>query len=145
MNCPHCDRAAAYHDNLPRTLVSLFGPIRYHRAYYYCRRCGSGLCPFDQQAGITFRGLTPAVERLATLAGSVAASYEKGAELLQEMTGLRLSEATVERTTQDAGDRAGLGVAGWLPAVTSSATASRGLFWVTRPSPTSTASAPADA
>src|SRR5205814_6053009 len=41
--------------------------------------------------------------------------------------------------------RAGLGVAGWLPAVTSSATASRGLFCVTRPSPTSTASAPADA
>src|SRR6185312_2802429 len=41
--------------------------------------------------------------------------------------------------------RAGLGVAGWLPALTSSATASRGLFWVTKPSPTSTASAPADA
>ena len=43
------------------------------------------------------------------------------------------------------GHRPGLGVAGWLPAVTSSATASRGLFCVTRPSPTSTASAPADA
>jgi len=43
------------------------------------------------------------------------------------------------------GHRTGLGVAGWLPAVTSSATASRGLFWVTSPSPTSTASAPAAA
>jgi hypothetical protein len=43
------------------------------------------------------------------------------------------------------GHRTGLGVAGWLPAFTSSATASRGDFWVTRPSPTSTASAPADA
>src|ERR687889_91638 len=43
------------------------------------------------------------------------------------------------------GHRTGLGVAGWLPAVTSSATASRGLLWVTRPSPTSTASAPAEA
>jgi hypothetical protein len=105
VNCPHCDRAAGYHDNLPRSLVSLFGPIRYHRAYYYCRRCGSGLCPFDQQAGITFRGLTPAVEQLAVLAGGVCDSFEKGADLLDEMAAVPLSESTVERTTEEAGWR----------------------------------------
>jgi hypothetical protein len=81
------------------------GPIRYRRAYYLCRRCGKGLFPFDREAGLTGRDLTPALERVSTLAGAVADSFEKGAELLQEMSGLRLSESTVERTTEDAGQR----------------------------------------
>lgn len=105
MTCPHCDHAAAYHDDRQRTLVSLFGPLRYGRAYYYCRRCGQGLCPFDRQAGIPEHHLTPAVEQLASLAGGVCDSFERGADLLREMSGVRLSEATVERTTEDVGQR----------------------------------------
>lgn len=104
MTCPHCDRAAAYHVDAGRTLVSLFGPIHYQRAYYYCRRCGKGQYPFDQQAGIPTHQLTPAVERLTSLAGGVSPSFEKGAELLEEMSGVSLSESTVERTTEDVGD-----------------------------------------
>lgn len=81
------------------------GPIRYRRAYYLCRRCGKGLFPFDEQAGLTARNLSPALERVATLAGTVADSFEKGADLLEEMAGVRLGESTVERTTEDAGGR----------------------------------------
>jgi hypothetical protein len=105
VTCPGCDYAAAYHDEASRTLVSLFGPIRYQRAYYYCRRCGKGYCPFDQHAGIPAHHITPAVERLASLAGGVSPSFEKGAELLQEMSGVALSESTLERTTEDVGSR----------------------------------------
>lgn len=61
--------------------------------------------PFDQQAGLTARNLTPALERIATLAGTVADSFEKGADLMHEMAGVRLGESTVERTTEDAGTR----------------------------------------
>jgi hypothetical protein len=81
------------------------GSVRYRRAYYLCRRCGQGLFPFDRQAGLTARNLTPALERIATLAGAVADSFEKGADLLEEMAGARLAESTVERTTEDAGQR----------------------------------------
>jgi hypothetical protein len=105
VTCPNCDYAAAYHADASRTLVSLFGPIRYQRAYYYCRRCGQGQYPFDQHAGIPEHQLTPAVERLASLAGGVSPSFEKGAELLQEMSGVALSESTLERTTEDVGSR----------------------------------------
>ena len=45
------------------------------------------------------------MERVATLAGTVADSFEKGADLLEEMAGVRLGESTVERTTEDAGQR----------------------------------------
>jgi len=105
VSCPHCDRAAAYHDDPERTLVSLFGPITYHRAYYYCRRCGKGQHPFDAQLGIPPHNVTPAVERLASLAGAVCSGFEKGSELLKEMSGVHLSESTLQRITEDTGAR----------------------------------------
>lgn len=105
MTCPHCGQAAEFHSHRPHTPTSLVGSIRYYRAYYLCRSCGQGLFPFDQEAGLTTRRQTPAVERVATLAGAVADSFEKGAELLEELSGLRLGESTVERTTEDAGGR----------------------------------------
>lgn len=105
MTCPHCAASASFHSHRARTSLSLVGPVRYHRAYYFCRRCGKGLFPFDDAAGMTTRDLTPALERVATLAGTVADSFEKGAELLGEMAGVRVSESSVERTTEDAGTR----------------------------------------
>jgi len=105
VTCPHCGQAAEFHSHRWHTSFSLVGPIRYRRAYYLCRRCGKGLFPFDRDAGMTARDLTPALERVAALAGAVADSFEKGAELLDEMAGARLSEATVERTAEDAGRR----------------------------------------
>jgi len=39
------------------------------------------------------------------LAGGVGPSFEKGAELLHEMSGVRLGESTVERATEDVGAR----------------------------------------
>src|SRR5262249_53998600 len=105
VTCPHCDQAAAYHGDRDRTLVSLCGAVRYTRAYYYCRRCGQGACPFDRQAAVPEHHLTAPVEPLASPAGGVAASFERGAELLEEMSGVRLSEATIARTTEDVGGR----------------------------------------
>jgi hypothetical protein len=49
--------------------------------------------------------LTPGLERVVTLAGTVADSFERAAEVVQEMAGIRLGESTVERTTEDAGAR----------------------------------------
>jgi hypothetical protein len=105
VTCPHCDQPAEFHDYRPHTPTSLVGPVRYERAYYLCRRCGQGLFPYDQQAGLTARKLTPGLERVVALAGTVADSFEKGGDLVQEMAGIRLGESTVERTTEDAGQR----------------------------------------
>jgi hypothetical protein len=112
---PHCGQAAEFHSHRGHAPLSLVGPVRYERAYYLCRRCGEGRFPFDDAAGLTPRRLTPALERVATLAGAVADSFEKGAELLAEMAGARLGEATVERTTEDAGRRLGDAVRAGAP------------------------------
>jgi hypothetical protein len=105
VTCPHCGGAAEFHSHREHTPQSLVGAIRHRRAYYLCRSCGHGLFPFDQQAGLTSRHLTPALERVATLSGAVADSFERGAELLEELSGIRLGESTVERTTEEAGQR----------------------------------------
>jgi hypothetical protein len=104
VTCPHCGQAAAFHCHRTHTPTSLGGPVRYARAYYLCRR-GKGLCPFDQNAGLSGRNLTPGLERVAALAGAVADSLDKGADLLHEMGGIRLGESTVARTAEGAGGR----------------------------------------
>jgi hypothetical protein len=115
VTCPSCGQAAEFHSHRGHTPLSLVGPVRYERAYYLCRRCGEGLFPFDDAAGLTARRLTPALERVTTLAGAVADSFEKGADLLEEMAGVRLGESTVERTTEDAGRRLAAAVQAGAP------------------------------
>jgi hypothetical protein len=105
VTCPGCGQAAAFHGHRPHAPTSLVGPVRYRRAYYLCRRGGHGLCPFDRQAGLTSRHLTPGLERVTALAGTVADSFEKAAALVDEMAGTRLGESTVERTAEGAGRR----------------------------------------
>lgn len=106
MTCPTCGTAAKFQNYLPRTPLSLFGPVAFKRAYYYCGCCGHGVAPFDTTVGLTAKRLTPAAERLVSLAGLLCDSFEEAAEkLLPEMAGLRLSESTVQRTTEAAGGR----------------------------------------
>jgi hypothetical protein len=78
------------------------------RAYYYCHRCGQGLFPWDEAVGLTPKRLTPGAERAVSLAGLLTDSFEEAAtKVLPELSGLRLSETTVQRTTEAAGERLG--------------------------------------
>jgi hypothetical protein len=45
------------------------------------------------------------LEQLSSLAGGVADAFNKGSDLLAKMTGVRLSESTVQRTTEAVGER----------------------------------------
>lgn len=87
--------------------MSLLGSIRLRRAYYYCHRCG-GQFPWDQTVGLTTKRLTPGAERATSLAGLLTDSFEEAAtKVLPELSGLRLSETTVQHTTEAAGERLG--------------------------------------
>jgi hypothetical protein len=87
------------------------GPLKVARAYYYCGRCGKGSSPFDEQARLSPRKVTPAAEEVACQAGLLTDGFTEAAEkILPKQTGLHLSASTVERLTEDAGSRLG----GWL-------------------------------
>ena len=105
IDCPHCGRRASFHGYREKTVATLGGPVTCNRAYYYCGLCAQGSCPWDGRVGLTTQRLSPAVERLATLCGAVADSFEKGTELLKETAGIRLGESTVQRTTEATGQR----------------------------------------
>jgi hypothetical protein len=82
------------------------GPITVKAAYYHCRHCRRGCKPWERTLRLTPKAsLTPAAEEIVALAG-VLGSFADGAErVLRKLAGLRLSESTVERTTEAAGER----------------------------------------
>jgi hypothetical protein len=84
------------------------GAVTVQRAYYYCHGCGVGLFPWDEAVGLTPKRLTPGAERAASMAGLLTDSFEEAAtKVLPELSGLHLSETTVQRATEAAGERCG--------------------------------------
>ena len=85
--------------------MSLFGEVTIQFAYYHCKHCGKGWRPWCDKLRLSDGALTPAADEIAALAG-VLGSFADGADrVLLKMAGLRLSESTVERTTEAAGRR----------------------------------------
>lgn len=86
--------------------MSLFGPIKVLSPYYHCRhQCGRGYRSRDAVLRLSQRALTPAAEEVVAQAG-VLESFGHGSQsVLRRMAGLRLSESTLERTTEAAGER----------------------------------------
>ena len=82
------------------------GPIAVKAAYYHCSHCHRGGKPWERTLRLKQNvSLTPGSEEIVALAG-VLGSFADGAErVLRKLSGLRLSESTVERTTETAGRR----------------------------------------
>jgi hypothetical protein len=88
-----------------KRIISLLGQLPLRRAYYHCAACGEGFFPLDHEVGLGASHLTPAASEVTCLAG-VQTSFAQASEItLRKMCGLRLSESTVERTTESAGER----------------------------------------
>jgi hypothetical protein len=83
--------------------VSAVGEVRYERAYYYCRHCGSGAAPADAGLHVVGAELTPAARETVALAGTVSSFAEAAEKVLPRLAGLRVSESTVDRTTEAIG------------------------------------------
>ena len=87
--------------------MSAVGEVRYERAYYYCRHCRRGATPADAVLHVGQAELTPAARELAALAGTLSSFAEAAEKVLPRLAGVRLSESTVERTTEGAGGALG--------------------------------------
>jgi hypothetical protein len=75
------------------------------RHYYHCPACRQGFCPWDQTLHLTPQALSPAAEEVVCIAGVQAPFAEASEKTLRRLAGLRLSESTLERTTEAAGQR----------------------------------------
>ena len=88
----------------PKSLVSLFGVITLLCSYYYCRSCKTSQQPWDVALGLTKRRVTPAAEEAITLAGLLTSFGQAARQTLIKLTGIRISESTARRVTEDAGE-----------------------------------------
>jgi hypothetical protein len=105
MTCPHCGDAARCVGWRAKGILCLLGAVRLERHYYHCRACGRGHFPWDATLRATDQRLTPGAREVVCLTG-IQASFGQAAErALQKLTGLRLCESTVERTTEAIGTR----------------------------------------
>jgi len=79
------------------------GELRLARGYYHCPHCHHGHVPWDETLRLPAQRLTPAAREVTALAG-IQESFGKAAgRTLRKLAGLRLSESTVERTTEATG------------------------------------------
>ncbi len=96
-----CGRPARFKGQREAWLDTIMGPLRLEKAYYYCSGCGRGFSPLEEMTGLK-AGRTVALRRLISLAG-VEDAFERGARLLEEMAGIKVSDNTVERVAERAG------------------------------------------
>lgn len=102
-SCPHCTRSARYRGRVARRLLTRHGELTVTRRYYSCGCCGHGFAPLDPLAGLDAGATTPTVRAwMAHLAA--LAPFELAATTLQELTGLSVSPATVERVAVAVGE-----------------------------------------
>ena len=89
----------------PKYFTSLLGPLNLVRSYYHCRHCHAGHHPWDDTLHLSSQRLTPAASEVVCLLGTQSSFAEVAERTLRKACGLRLSESTVERATENTGER----------------------------------------
>jgi hypothetical protein len=90
-----------------KTVVSLFGDVRLSCSYYHCRHCRTSQQPWDEALRLGTRRVTAGAEEAMTLAGLLTSFGQAAKDTLVKLTGIRVSESTVQRVTEDAGEELG--------------------------------------
>jgi hypothetical protein len=90
-----------------KTVISLFGAVRLSCSYYHCRHCHTGYQPWDEALRLGKRHVTAGAEEAITLAGLLTSFGRAARNTLIKLTGIRVSESTVQRVTEDAGEKLG--------------------------------------
>jgi hypothetical protein len=85
--------------------MSAFGDLRLSCSYYRCVHCKASQQPWDEQLRLGARRLTAGAEEVVTLAGLLSSFQQAAESTLVRLTGIRLSESTIRRVTEEAGAR----------------------------------------
>jgi hypothetical protein len=93
-------------------LNTLFGVVRYRRAYHVCQSCQRGIFPLDERLGLRPNAMSAEVERLAGMTG-VQMPFGKGREVFEELTLVSLSDQSLDKATQAYGQEVGQQEAEW--------------------------------
>jgi len=87
-------RLLPYHSQKPRDYFSIFGKLRFERAYFYARGQG-GQCPLDEALSLPERCYSDLLMESAELL-AVEGAYRKGLRVVARLLGLTLPELALE-------------------------------------------------
>ena len=87
--------------------MSLFGAVRIIGSYYHCGTCHTSQRPWDELLRLGEHRVTPAAKEAIALTGLLTSFGRASRQTLQKLTGIAVSESTVQRVTEDAGQQLG--------------------------------------
>ncbi|MCS6806676.1 MAG: UPF0236 family protein [Blastocatellia bacterium] len=103
--CPGCRGRMKFRRYARRPVISGFGRFSCERAYYYCRRCGQGRAPLDEQLQISHRRVSPRLQRvIGFLSGHL--SFAVVGKSLKESLQIEVSNETIRQVAAEWGQQA---------------------------------------
>ena len=94
-DCP-CGAQARYKGRQPRSIVTLHGVLRLHRAVYHCPTCQHSFAPADARLSLDAGSTTPCVRHDAAYLAALV-PFAQAATTLALLSKVSLSAATIER------------------------------------------------
>jgi len=107
-----CGSEAKYVCRRKAKLITVFGRVRYQRAYHLCQTCHKGWAPLEQrlllQPGQVSRGLAPLLAMLG-----VGAAFDEAEKQARKLLLLDIRDNTIRKATQQLGATQALGEEVW--------------------------------
>lgn len=98
----HLSEFREYRD---KEVVTVLGPVKIQRAYYYDEQCQEGDCPKDKALDIVGSSFSPGMRRIMGRVGAYR-PFRLGHEDIKEMAGIDVNAKEIERTSHQLGEEA---------------------------------------
>ena len=97
-----CGGELTYQRMREASVISVFGKVRYKRAYYAGCKCGEGKAPLDEAYGLKPGAVTAGLSALLSL-GGIGFSYDESTHWVEEFLLFRVAGNTVRSETEQMG------------------------------------------
>jgi hypothetical protein len=99
-----CDKGhvSEFKEYRDKELLTVLGPVKVKRAYYYDQECGKGWCPKDTALDIVGTSFSPGIKRIMGRVGAYR-PFGLGHEDIKEMAGICVDTKEIERSCHQLG------------------------------------------
>lgn len=102
--CPECGERAGAQDWRQRTVTTICGKITFERPWFVCDHCGHNFSIADRTLGVEPRARLSEGLKEWIISLGARTSFVEAAHLLEELTGLKVSDETIRQHTERRGN-----------------------------------------
>ena len=100
---PDNNQTYSYHGLVPKTYISIFGPISIKRAYYYNKEKRNGIYPLEQNNYFLKDMCLPEVKELICYTSALE-PFGQAQNILKHLSGIEVSTFEIQKTSKSIGD-----------------------------------------